>query len=677
MIAALVLAAASSFGDLTMRVVGPAVAGGRIAGVAGTPQNDKLYYLGTAGGGVWKSENGGATWSPVFDQQDVSAVGAVSIDPMNQDVVWVGTGEANPRNDVSYGDGLYRTTDGAKHWTRVGLAGVWSISRIAIDPKDPNHVVVAGFGDPFKDSSDRGVYVTFDGGKTFSKTLYVDEKTGASDLAMNPKDPNVVYAGMWTFRRVPWTFTSGSDAGGLYKSTDGGRTWKKLTGNGLPAGMTGRIGLALAASDPKRVYATIEAKGGVLWRSDDAGANWKMVSDDSIVNQRPFYFSHLAVNPKNPDDVYGVSNELAESKDGGKNSKRSPSPCTSTFTICGLRPTTPNRMIVGEDGGYAITLDGGKNWSFSQNLPIGQIYHVGYSLGSNPYWICASLQDNEGFCGPSNSLSSDGILNSEWYNVAGGDGTWAWPDPSDPRYLWGASQDGETQVNDLKTQSAISVRPWDAMGGPFDSRDAKYRYNWASPINFAPWDPHIAWLGADVVFQSTDRGLHWTAISPDLTRNIKDHQLPAGGPLAQDVSGAEYSDNLLDIEGSPLTKGEIWTGSDDGVVSLTRDGGANWTRLRRAAHRNTRAWRASRRRRSMQARRTRSLTTTCSATTNRTSTSRTTTARRGRRSSTVFQEISTHAASAPTRPTPISCTSVRRTACGSRTTRVRTGRTSA
>ncbi len=295
MIAALILAAASQFGDLTMRVVGPAVAGGRIAGVAGTPQNDKLYYLGTAGGGVWKSENGGATWSPVFDKQDVSAIGAVSIDPKNQDVVWVGTGEANPRNDVSYGNGLYKTTDGAKHWTRVGLAGVWSISRIAIDPKDPSHVVVAGFGDPFKDSSDRGVYVTFDGGKTFSKTLYVDEKTGPSDLVLDPQHPNVVYAGMWTFRRTPWTFTSGSDAGGLYKSTDGGKTWKKLAGNGLPAGMTGRIGLALAPSDPKRVYATIEAKGGVLWRSDDAGAQWKMISNDSIVNQRPFYFSHLEV----------------------------------------------------------------------------------------------------------------------------------------------------------------------------------------------------------------------------------------------------------------------------------------------------------------------------------------------------------------------------------------------
>ncbi len=580
MIAAIVLAAATSFGDLSMRVVGPAVAGGRIAAVAGTAQNDKLYYLGTAGGGVWKSDNAGATWSPVFDQQDVSAIGAVAIDPTNQQHVWVGTGETNPRNDVSYGDGLYETTDGGKHWKRVGLENVWSIARIAVDPKDPKHVVVAGFGDPFKDSSDRGVYVTFDGGKTWDKTLYVDEKTGASDLAMNPKDPNVVYAGMWTFRRLPWTFTSGSDAGGLYKSTDGGKTWKKLSGNGLPAGMTGRIGLAIAASEPSRVYAVIEAKGGVLWRSDDAGAHWKMMSDDSIVDQRPFYFSHIEVNPRNPDDVFAVSNDMAESKDGGKKFEQIAKPVHVDFHAMWIAPNDPDRQILGADGGYAITLDGGKNWSFAQNLPIGQIYHVGYSLGQNPYTICAALQDNEAFCGPSNSLSGDGILNSDWYNVVGGDGEWAWPDPSDPRYIWADLEDGVTLVNDTKTQTAISVRPWDAMGGllgPFDSRDAKYRYNWDSPINFAPWDPHIAWLGGNVVFQSTDRGLHWTVISPDLTRNIKDHQLPAGGPLAQDVSGAEYSDNLLDIEGSPLTKGEIWTGSDDGVISLTRDGGANWT----------------------------------------------------------------------------------------------------
>ncbi len=581
MIAALVLAAATSFGDLTMRVVGPAVAGGRIAAVAGTAQNDKLYYLGTAGGGVWRSQNGGATWSPVFDQQDVSAIGAVSIDPTNQDAFgWEPAKRTRattsamamvctrPLTAANIGNALVCKMYGASRASPL----IRAIPSTSSSPDSATRSKIRAIA---------GVYATFDGGKTLSKSLYVDEKTGASDLAMDPRNPSVIYAGMWTFRRVPWTFTSGSDVGGLYKSTDGGKTWKKLTGNGLPTGMTGRIGLAIAPSQPSSVYAMIEAKGGMLWRSDDAGAHWKMVSDDSIVDQRPFYFSHVEVDPKNPDHVYAVSNDLAESKDGGKKFEQIAKSVHVDFHAIWIASNDPDRVIIGADGGYAITLDGGKNWSFAQNLPIGQIYHVGYSLGTNPYSICASLQDNEAFCGPSNSLSGDGILNSDWYNVVGGDGEWAWPDPSDPRYIWADLEDGVTLVNDTKTQSAISVRPWDAFPsgtlGPFDSRPAKYRFNWDSPINFAPWDPHIAWLGGNVVFQSTDRGLHWTVISPDLTRNVKDHQLPAGGPLAQDVSGAEYSDNLLDIEGSPVTKGEIWTGSDDGVISLTRDGGANWT----------------------------------------------------------------------------------------------------
>jgi photosystem II stability/assembly factor-like uncharacterized protein len=572
--------AAQPYDRMTMRVIGPAVAGGRIAAVAGTAQNDHLYYVGTAGGGVWKSDNGAATWSPVFDKQDVAAIGAVAIDPSDDNIVWAGTGEANPRNDVSYGNGIYKTIDGGKSWERMGLDRVWSISRIAIDPKDGKHVVVAGFGDPFRDSTDRGIYITRDGGKTWTKSLYVDERTGGSDLAMDPHDGNVVYAGMWTFRRQPWTFTSGSNRGGLYKSTDGGTSWTKLTGNGLPEGQTGRIGLAIAPSDPKRVYAVIEAAGGILWRTDDAGEHWKMMSDDTLVDQRPFYFSHIDVDPRNANHVYAVSEMLAQSTDGGKKFEETAKDVHVDYHAMWIAPNDPNRMMTGEDGGYALTLDGGKHWSYSANLSIGEIYHVGYSLDENPYHICAALQDNEAFCAPSNSLSDDGILNSDWFNVVGGDGEWSIPDPTDPRYVWADLEDGVLLVYDRKTSTSRSIRPFDAFPsgvlGPFDSRDAAYRFNWDSPLAFAPWDGHVAWFGADVVFQTTDRGDHWTAISPDLTRNIKDHQKPAGGPLAQDVSGAEYSDTLLDIEGSPIDKGEIWTGSDDGVVSLTRDAGAHW-----------------------------------------------------------------------------------------------------
>ena len=573
---------AAAFSHLNWRSIGPAVAGGRVAGVAGTPQNSKLYYLATAGGGVWKTDNGGATWSPVFEGHGVAAVGAVAIDPNNENTVWAGTGEANPRNDVTFGNGLYKTTDGAKTWTRVGLTNVWSISRIAVDPKNGRHVVVAGFGDPFKDSTDRGVYVTFDGGKSWTKSLYLGPMTGASDLAMDPKDPNVIYAGMWQFRRLPWTFRSGGAQDGLFKSIDGGRSWHRLTGHGLPDGYTGRIGLALAPSDPKRVYALIEAKGGILWRSDDAGASWKMTSDDTLVDQRPFYFSHINVDPSNPDHVYAVSEMLAESKDGGKKFKEIADKVHVDYHAMWIAPNDPKRMITGEDGGYALTLDGGKNWSFARNLTIGEVYHIGLS-NENPYLVCAPLQDNNGFCGPSNSLSSDGILNHHWTNVVGGDGEWSVPDPVDPNIIWSDLEDGALLVYDRKAETSRFIRPYDAFPGsflgPFDLSKVAYRFNWDAPIAFAPWDGHVAWFGGNVVFQSTDRGVHWTAISPDLTRNIKAHQVPSGGPLAKDVSGAEYSDTLLYIEGSPIDKGEIWVGTDDGLVQMTRDGGATWTNV--------------------------------------------------------------------------------------------------
>ncbi|HKU81573.1 MAG TPA: hypothetical protein VJP76_05335, partial [Candidatus Tumulicola sp.] len=383
-------ASAAGFDNLKFRSIGPAVSGGRVAAVAGTPQTDQVYYLGTAGGGVWKTSNGGVTWDPVFEKEPVAAIGAVAIDPRNVNVVYVGTGESNPRNDVSYGDGLYKTTDGGRHWTNVGLRGTRHISRIAIDPDDPNHVVVGALGDVFADSADRGVYVTFDGGATWRKTLYAGPRSGASDVAMDPHRPNTIFAGIWEFRRQPWTFTSGGADDGLYRSTDGGKTWKKLSGHGLPAGIAGRIGLAIAPSNGRRVYALIEAKGGILWRSDDAGAHWKMVSDDTLVDQRPFYFTHVAVDPRNENHVYAVSEMLSESKDGGRKFKEIAEDVHVDYHAIWIAPNDPTRIIAGEDGGYALTTDGGKVWSFSRNLAIGEIYHVGLS-NDNPYLVCAAL----------------------------------------------------------------------------------------------------------------------------------------------------------------------------------------------------------------------------------------------------------------------------------------------
>jgi photosystem II stability/assembly factor-like uncharacterized protein len=567
------------YGRLHWREIGPAIAGGRVAAVAGTASDRFLYYLGTAGGGVWKSEDGGASWDPVFGKQAVGAIGAVEIDPSNKSVVWVGSGEANPRNDVSYGNGVYKSTDGGKTWRDLGVKNARYISRIAIDPKNPNIVVVAAMGDFFADNPNGGVWRTGDGGRTWQHTLYVGPQSGASDIAMDPQHPNVLFAGIWQFRRVPWNFTSGGPADGLYRSTDSGKTWTRLSGHGLPDGLMGRIGIAIAPSKTRRVYALIESKQGVLWRSDDGGDTWRFMTGDTLVNQRPFYFTHIAVDPSNPDHVYGVSEMLSQSKNGGKTFKRIAEEVHVDFHAIWIAPDDRKRIIVGEDGGYALSVNGGDTWSFSANLAIGQVYHTAFD-DRNPYHVCAPLQDNNGFCGPSNGLSPDGILNQAWKNVVDGDGMWAIPDPSDPQRIWTDLQQGRISIFDERTNFSTYITPYyQSSAADFALHAQPYRFNWNSPIGFAPWDPHTAWLGGNVVFQTIDDGVHWTVISPDLTRNIKAHQQPSGGPIALDVSSAEYADTLLDIEGSPVSNGEIWVGTDDGLVQLTRDGGQHWSNV--------------------------------------------------------------------------------------------------
>ncbi|MFY9709745.1 MAG: hypothetical protein WAK88_06190 [Candidatus Cybelea sp.] len=571
------------FANMSWREIGPAGAGGRVAAVAGSATNPKLYYLGSAGGGVWKSENGAQTWDPVFDKAGVGAIGAVTIDPTDNKTVWVGTGEANPRNDVSYGDGIYKTTDGGDTWTNVGLKETKYIARIVVDPRNHNHVVVAALGDVFSDSAQRGVYVTNDGGRTWKQTLYAGPESGASDLAMNEQNPSVLYAGIWKFQRRPWTFVSGGDEDGLYRSTDGGETWTKLEGHGLPQGTMGRVGVAVAPSNGNRVYALIESKDGILWRSDDGGNNWAKVSEDSLVNARAFYFTHVTVDPKNPDRVYALSFETMMSTDGGKKFKPIARDVHSDFHSIWIAPNDPTRIMLGEDGGYALTLDGGQNWFSSRNVPIAQVYRVG--LGNdNPYTVCGGLQDNNGWCGPSNSLDPSGIQNKEWIVTVGGDGEWGIPEPDDANWIWGDSQNGTIVVYNRVTKDGWLAQPYQQTSKEsWVPATSKYRFNWESPIAFAPWRATggkvIGWIGGNVVFQTTDRGRSWTPISPDLTRNIKEHQQPAGGPIVNDVSGAEYTDTILDIEGSSLHRGEIWVGTDDGLVQLTRDGGKHWANV--------------------------------------------------------------------------------------------------
>ena len=562
--------------SMSWREIGPALPGGRVANVAGSARNPNLYYLGSAGGGVWKTTNAGLTWTAVFAKEKVASIGDVVVDPNDDATVWVGTGEDNPRNDVIAGGGVYKSTDAGKTWKNVGLEKTRTISRILVDPRDSKHVIVAAQGNVFAPSEDRGVYVTDDGGATWTKTLYLSQTAGASDIALDPQHPNVVYAGMWHFVRKPWTTNSGGDDDGLYRSADGGRTWTRLTGHGLPDGTTGRIGLAISPTTG-RIYALIESNKGILWRSDDAGANWSLVSSDTLVDQRPFYFSHLYVDPGNADHAYGLSASMSSTSDGGKTWRIAPGAPHGDFHGMWIAPNDPKRMIVSEDGGIGISLDGGRTWAFSRNVPIGEVYHVGVGAKGNPYDVCGGWQDNNAWCGPAFTTDPSGIPNSAWVDVAGGDGEWAIPDPIDPDWLWADSQQGFVSVFNRKTKDQFYVLPYVATNEEnFDLRTAKYRFNWDTPIAFAPWDGHIAWLGGNVVFQTTDRGRHWKAISPDLTLNEKDHQAPPGGPITHDVSSAENYDTILDIEGSPRTKDEIWVGTDDGQVQLTRDGGRHW-----------------------------------------------------------------------------------------------------
>ncbi len=566
------------FANLKFRSIGPAAPGGRVTSVAGVAGDLKTYYLGASGGGVWKTSNGGVTWTPLWDGQRVQSIGAIAISPKNPKVVWVGSGEANPRNDVMAGDGVYVTRDGGATWKNVGLAKTRHIARIVIDPRNTDHVVVGALGDPFNDSTDRGVYVTNDGGKTWSHTLYVGPQSGVSDMAMDLRNPDVIYAGIWQFRRLPWTFTSGGPQDGVYRSSNGGKTWSKL-GGGLPSGvLLGRIGLAIAPSDSKRVYALIQTAHGYLWRSDDSGSHWRLMNSSTLIDQRPFYFSHIAVDPADENKVWSISEAISTSSNGGKTFTKIPGanglhPDNHAVWIA---PDDGKRVIIGDDGGYILTLDGGENWSFPRNLAIGQAYHVAAD-DQIPYGICAGYQDNGSFCGPSNSLDPDGILNGKWSDVLGGDGMWSVPDPSDSEYIWSDLQNGVLSIFNKQTEEAYDASPFEGDVYAFDLDKRQYRFNWFSPIAFAPWDPHTAWFGGNVIFQSQDRGLTWQVISPDLTRNVKAHQQIPGGAITQDVTGAEYADTVIYIEGSPAARGEIWAGTDDGLIQLTRDGGAHWT----------------------------------------------------------------------------------------------------
>jgi len=561
--------------NFKFRNLGPAAGGGRVTSVVGVPGQPNLYYIGAAAGGVFRTTDGGLSWKAIFEKEAVASIGAIALAPSNPNIVWVGTGEANIRNDISTGRGVYMSPDGGNTWRFMGLKDAGQISTIIVDPKNPNIVFVGAIGRAWGQNQERGVFRTTDGGKTWAKTLYINETTGVSSLVIDPTNPLILYAGMWQVQRFPWKLESGGTSGGIYRSIDGGGTWKKLT-DGLPEGAVGRIGLAVAPSNPRHVYALVEAKKGVLWDSTDYGDHWREVSNNHLLNARPFYFSQLMVSPKDESKVYFLSFDILLSDDGGKTARiigRGVHPDNHSMWI---DPQNPDRTILGNDGGVYTSADAGRSWRFLDNLPIEQFYQVAAD-DETPYNLCGGLQDNNGWCGPSNSLSPGGITNNDWYTVVGGDGEYVVPAPGASHIIYADSQNGFIRRLDKRNGLARSLRPYSQGVGALKPADLKYRFNWTSPIAVSATNPDEIYLGGNVLFKSTDAGAHWTPISPDLTRNDKSKQESSGGQVELDLSGAETYDTILSFAVSPVDPKTIWVGTDDGLVQVTRDGGEHWT----------------------------------------------------------------------------------------------------
>ncbi|HEY7215725.1 MAG TPA: hypothetical protein VIC28_13925, partial [Thermoanaerobaculia bacterium] len=532
-------------------------------------------YAGTATGGLWKSTNGGLTWTPLFDDQPVSSIGAVAIYQASPDIVWVGTGEGNPRNSASIGNGVYRSLDGGKTWTHLGLEKTERIYRIVLHPTNPGVAWVSALGQEWGENPERGVFKTEDGGKTWNKVLYVNERTGASDLVMDPRNPEKLFASMWQYRRWPWFFRSGGPGSGLYVTRDGGRTWKEITdADGLPKGNLGRIGIALSQSNPDIVYATVEAEKSAVVRSDDGGRSWHTVNQRYDANPRPFYFADLRVDPELPNRVYSLDFNVRVSEDGGQTFSGLPlgDQIHGDYHAMWIDPHNPDLIYVGNDGGIAVSHDRGQTAAFVATLPLAQFYHVAVDM-AQPYNVYGGLQDNGSWRGPNTVWRFGGIRNHEWEAVGDGDGFETLPDPFDPRYVYSESQGGYAFRIDLEAGTARFIQPSPPQG-------VKLRFNWNTGLATDPLDAGTIYIGSQFLHKSTDRGESWTAISPDLTTNNPDWQKQdESGGLTPDVSNAENFTTIIAIAPSPLQKGVIWVGTDDGRLQLTRDGGATWTSL--------------------------------------------------------------------------------------------------
>ncbi len=572
---------AGTISGLQARNIGSAEMSGRIAAVAAVNQDGRLtVFAGSASGGVWKSINGGSTFKPVFDLPDVQSIGAVTIDLHNPKNVWVGTGESWMRNSVSIGNGIYKSTDGGENWNNSGLKGSEHIAKILVDPADSDIVYACATGHAWDDNTEGGVYKTTDGGKTWRKVLAgANQSTGCAMLSMAAKEPKTLYASMWDFRRQAWTFRSGGPGSGLFKSIDAGEHWIEFTptnATGFPEKPYGRIAVQVAPSNPEVVYAMVESKKSALFRSGDGGHNWQKLDASQFMVWRPFYFANLIVDPKDENKVFKVDFALLLSVNGGKSFGQIAGSAHGDFHDVWIDPANSNTMFACDDGGLWHSLDGGTRWEHMMNLPVSQFYHVSVDMGE-PYQVYGGLQDNSSWVG--DSSFPGGVTNARWTNMYGGDGFWMWPDPSDPNYLYAEAQGGEIGRVNRWTHEIRSVKPYAQYG------EKKLRFNWNTPIQVSPNDRNTLYIGAQFLFRSRDHGQSWQRISPDLTTNDpeKQKQEESGG-VTVDNSSAEMNTTVYAISESPKNAQLIWVGTDDGNVQVTQDGGKNWTNVSANVH---------------------------------------------------------------------------------------------
>jgi photosystem II stability/assembly factor-like uncharacterized protein len=564
---------AGTVSGLPARNIGSARMSGRIAAVTAVNENGRTtVYVGSASGGVWKSLDGGTTFRPVFDDEDVQSIGAVAVDPTNTKNVWVGSGESWVRNSVSIGNGVYKSTDAGETWTNVGLKDSEHIAKILVDPKDGNTLLVCATGHLWNDNEERGVYQTSDGGKNWHKVLGgANPSTGCGMISRSAEQPNTVYAAMWDFRRQAWTFRSGGPGSGLYKSIDGGEHWTELTqanAKGLPEKPYGRIALAVAPSKPDTVYAMIESKKSALFRSDDGGQNWLRLDASQYMVWRPFYFANLIVDPKDPNKVFKVDLRLLLSSNGGRSFSAVSRSAHGDFHDVWIDPTNSNAILAGDDGGMWRSEDGGNRWEHLMNLPVSQFYHVSVD-NHDPYRVYGGLQDNSSWEG--HSSYPGGVTNSQWENMYGGDGFWVWQDPSDANYIYAESQGGNMGRVNRGTHDGRIVKPYPEYG------EKKLRCNWNTPIQISPSNKNVLYYGCQALFRSVNQGQSWERISPDLTSNNpeKQKQEESGG-VTIDNSAAEMNTSIYSISESPKNAQLVWVGTDDGNVQVTRNGGKSW-----------------------------------------------------------------------------------------------------